>query len=135
MYSILELIRLEEDSQYGTFGVLKINKQVFCVTLELQDLENRSNKSSIPAQQYWMERIESSKFGKTFEIIDVPDRSHILFHSGNIVSETKGCIILAQHYGLIKHRRGVLCSGSTFKRFMIALADHDYAHLTIREVY
>ena len=31
---ILELIRLEENDQFGTFGVLRINKQVFCVTEE-----------------------------------------------------------------------------------------------------
>jgi len=34
MLPIVELIRLEENFQYGTFGVIKINKQVFCICLE-----------------------------------------------------------------------------------------------------
>lgn len=48
---IAELIRLEE-SKYGTFAVLKLNKGIFCFSIEPPDNQNISNISSIPAQQY-----------------------------------------------------------------------------------
>ena len=131
---IVELIRLEENSKDGTFGVLKINKQVFCVTLELPDRLNRKNRSSIPAQQYICIR-RMSKYGSTFEVADVPGRSAILFHPGNVVEETKGCILLAQHFGKLREKRAILNSGNTFRQFMGRMANDDRFHLTIREIY
>lgn len=132
---ILELIRLEENDQFGTFGVLKINKEVFCVTLEPSDKLNAPCVSSIPAQQYKCKRITSPKYGETFEVTKVPGRDHVLFHSGNIVEHTQGCILLAQHFGKLNHNRGILNSGVTFQNFMRELKGVGEAHLTIREVY
>jgi len=134
-YPCVEIIRLEENSEYGTFGVLKIQKQVFCVTLEPADLLNKTNVSSIPAQQYWCRRIVSQKFGETFEVKDVPGRTSVLFHSGNVDEHTHGCIILAQHFGKIGKGRGVLNSGETWTKFMNRMSDVPGFHLTIREVY
>lgn len=130
----VRLIRLEESSQ-GTFGVLVICSQVFCVTLELPDRLNASNISSIPAQQYMCKKAESPRFGKTFEIYDVPSRSLILFHAGNLVSSSRGCIILAQYFGKLYGDRAVLNSGDTFKSFMEIMKDVEAFHLTIKEIY
>lgn len=135
MRPIIELIRLEEKYRYGTFGILKINKEVFCVTLEPPDLLNKRNASSIPAQQYDLHRISSSVFGWTFKVMDVPSRTDILFHAGNVVANTHGCIILAQHFGKLRGDRAVLNSGKTFHIFMALMEGHNVAHLTIREVY
>ena len=132
---VLELIRLEEDAQYGTFGVLKINKQVFCVTLEPADLENTPGRSSIPAQQYICIRHKSARFGETFQVMDVPGRTQILFHAGNVIGDTTGCILLGEHFGKLMADRAVLNSGKTFTAFMLALDDWAMAHLTIREVF
>lgn len=134
MKPILELIRLEESKQ-GTFGVLKINKEVFCVTLEPSDQENAQNISSIPAQQYDVARIMSPKYGETFQILDVPGRDHVLIHAGNVVEHTKGCIILGQHWGKLRDARAILNSGDTFKAFMDQLQNYNFLHLTIREVF
>ncbi|WP_319406190.1 DUF5675 family protein [uncultured Desulfosarcina sp.] len=133
MIPIIELIRLEENFRFGTFGVWRINKQVFCVTLEPADLENERNRSSIPAQQYEMKRVVSPRFGETFEICDVPGRSKVLCHPGNKVIDTEGCIILAQHYGKLSGDRAVLNSGDTFKAFMAEMIGINLAHLTIYE--
>lgn len=135
---ILELIRLEEDVDYGTFGVLKINKAVFCVTLEPHDEENAPFVSSIPAQQYWCRRVVSPKFGETFEITGVPNRDKILFHAGNVKGDTTGCILLGEHFGKLRmneEHRGILNSGTTMTSFMKKMEGTDVAHLTIREVY
>lgn len=135
MRPILELIRLEENEKFGTFGILKINKKVFCVTLEPSDLENAPSVSSIPAQQYLIRRIQSPTFGETFQIDNVPGRSHILFHKGNVVGHTEGCVLLAQHFGKLGNNRAILNSGVTFKNFMRELQNYNVAHLTIKEIY
>ena len=132
---ILELIRLEEHEQFGTFGVLKINKGVFCVTLEPSDKLNAPFISSIPAQQYRCVRIISPKYGETFEITKVPERTNVLFHAGNVIGDTQGCVLLAQHFGKLNHNRAILNSGITFRKFMNKLQGYDEAHLTIREEY
>ena len=134
MTPILELIRLAETDQ-GTLGVLKIQKIPFCCTLELPDLLNAQSRSSIPAQQYICQRIQSPKFGETFQVMDVPGRSAVLFHAGNTAADTEGCILLGQYWGKLGERRAILNSGNTFKAFMQELWGHNHAHLTIREVY
>ncbi|MGE4520642.1 MAG: DUF5675 family protein [Desulfobacteraceae bacterium] len=131
---VVELIRLEESDQ-GTFGVLKIDKEMFCLTLEQDDEENMVNESSIPAQQYICRRVDSDKYGDTFEVTGVPGRSHILFHSGNFVENTKGCILLGSEFGQINGKRAVLSSGRAFYRFMAELEKEDSFHLTIKEEY
>ena len=133
MRPVIELIRLEENFKYGTFGVLRINKTVFCVTLEPADLENLIGRSSIPAQQYRLRRVFSSSFVETFEVCDVPGRTRIRLHPGNRVRDTEGCIILAQHVGKLMGDRAVLNSGHTFREFMRFMSGHDAAHLTINE--
>jgi len=130
----VRLIRLEESSQ-GTFGVLIICSQVFCITLEPSDWFNESNISSIPAQQYQCIRIHSPQFGETFEIVDVPGRSHVLFHAGNIVNSTSGCVILAQYFGKLYGNRAVRNSGKTFRKFMEIMKDINKFSLTIKECY
>lgn len=132
---ILELIRLEEHHLFGTFGVLKINKSVFCVTLEPSDRENIRDKSSIPAQQYECHKFNSPTFGKTYKVMGVPGRTNVLFHAGNLIKHTKGCIILAQYFGKLKGNRAVLNSGKTFKTFMNIMEPYDVFHLTISEHY
>lgn len=133
---VVELIRIEENEIYGTFGVLRINKEAFCVTLEPADHENASNISSIPSQQYICSRVNSPKYGNTFEVLNVPGRSHVLFHAGNTKDHTKGCILLAQYYDKLKGDRAVLNSGRTFEifneRIMNGIATF---HLTIKEEY
>ncbi|MBU1002388.1 MAG: hypothetical protein KKE73_07675 [Proteobacteria bacterium] len=135
---IVELIRLEE-AQEGSFGVLRVNKEVLCVTLEPPDRLNQQNVSSIPAQQYLCSRVDSPRFGDTFQVIDVPGRTQVLFHSGNTVEDTHGCILLGTSYGAIpkneKTERAVLNSKAAFKLFMDGLSGLDVFHLTIFERY
>ena len=132
---ILEMVRLEENHDHGTFGILKINKMVFCVTLEPKDALNAPFVSSIPAQQYMCKRYSSVKYGQTWQIENVPQRLGILFHPGNVDEHTEGCIILAEHFGKLQGDRAVLNSGVTFHKFMQLTKDSIKLSLTIREVY
>lgn len=134
MRPIVEIIRLEE-ADSGTIGILRIQKEIFCFTLEPPDLLNKQMMSSIPAQQYIAKRYQSSKYGETFIVTDVPGRTGILFHWGNTASNTAGCIILGKGIALIEGRRGLSGSKDTWDRFMEALHGHEKFHLTIKEEY
>ncbi len=130
---IIEIIRLEESEQ-GTFGVLRIDKQVFCCTLEPADRENKRSISSIPAQQYVCKPFDSPTHGGTFEVTNVPDRDYILFHAGNIARHTEGCILLGEHFGKLKGNRAILNSGNTFRSFLSEVGRQPF-HLTIYEQF
>jgi len=132
------LIRLEETHHHGTFGALLLNSQLFCTTLEPADLLNRINVSSIPAQQYMCYRFSSEDHPDTFQVMNVPARTGILFHSGNTDDDTAGCILLGQYkekFGYTKNHRMVYNSGDTFKMFMEVMDGQEKFHLTIKEEY
>jgi len=130
---IIEIVRLENHPSFGTFGMLKINKTVFCATLEPPDRFNQLNISCIPTGQYICFKHKSPKFGMTYKVLNVPMRHDILFHAGNHIEDTEGCIIFGEHIGKLKGQRAVLNSGDTFKRFMDIMEDFKFFHLTIEE--
>ena len=133
---IVELIRLETNKVYGTLGILKVNKRVFCCTIEPPDEENRQNISSIPTGQYICQRTFSPSFGTTFQVMEVTARTSILFHKGNHEGDTAGCILLGQYFDkLSSHERAVLNSGNTFHNFMMIMENDYQFHLTIKEEY
>ena len=101
----------------GTFGVLLDEGVPFCVTLERPWLENKKRISCIPHGYYLCERVQSPKFGDTFEVKDVPERSHILFHKGNLSEDTHGCIIVGERYDPLGDKNAVLSSGKAFIEF------------------
>ena len=134
MNPVVEIIRLEESEQ-GTFGVMKVNKEVLCFTLEPKDMENASNISSIPAQQYICKRIDSPGHGDVFEVKNVPGRTHVLIHPGNTSTDTLGCILPGEKVGELEGKRAVLSSGKAFYKFMERMQGYDSFHLTIQEVF
>jgi len=87
-------------TEHGTYGVLinGTSGDPFAVTLELPDRANAQNISSIPLGTYTARRIKSPKFGDTFQVMDVPGRSEILFHGGNYQVHTHGCILVAEKF-------------------------------------
>lgn len=135
MAHTVRLTRLEENYIFGTFGVLTIDGKVFCVTLEPPDELNEVNISSIPTQQYTCKRYSSARYPNTFQIMNIPGRTKVLFHAGNFVKNTEGCILLARKFGVLRKGRGVLNSGETFKQFMEIMDGVDEFHLTIVEHY
>lgn len=131
MNIVVTIVRLAS-SPKGTFGALLINDtgeagngEPFCVTLEPPFGFNRPNVASIRAGEYTARRVVSPKYGNTFEVTGVPGRSHILFHAGNVVEHTEGCILLGQYFGKLKGDRAVLNSGATFQAFLDRLAGAD----------
>jgi len=122
------------DDDDTTFGVLLDEKTPFCLTLERPWLNNEVGKSCIPTGIYICSRVQSPKFGWTFEVTGVPGRTHILFHKGNLVDDSHGCIILGEQYEPLNGQDGVLSSGKAFTEFMSRLKGIDTFRLTIAEV-
>lgn len=92
----------------GTFGVLIYEGIPFAVTCEREWLDNKTGVSCIPNGVYVCKRVMSPKFGDTFEITGVQDRSHVLFHWGNTQGDSKGCILVAEKFGTLKGHTAVL---------------------------
>ena len=95
----LSLVRVSSQ-EFGTFGVLRTEEKVpFAVTLELPWKQNESWVSCIPPGRYLCKRVKSPKFGETFEVTGVQGRANILFHAGNTIADTAGCILVAEQFG------------------------------------
>ena len=130
---MIELIRVEQ-SKDGVFGVLKIDSEVCCVTLERPWLDNKPNISCIPEGVYQCRKVKSPKFGDTVEVLNVPDRTNILFHVGNTINDSLGCILTGKSFGSITKKRGVQSSRDAFVFFMKKLEGVEYFPLHIRNI-
>ncbi len=93
----LDLIRVGTSAR-GTFGVIRHGQVPFVLTLERPWEDNKQDVSCIPAGRYRCRRIRSPRFGNTFEICDVPGRTHVLFHAGNTLEDTHGCILVGEEF-------------------------------------
>lgn len=93
----LHLIRVGQ-SDAGTFGVLVYEHIPFAVTLERPWKDNQVNISSIPTGDYTCRLVQSPKFGQTYEITNVPGREHVLFHKGNRITDTQGCVLIGESF-------------------------------------
>jgi hypothetical protein len=118
-----------------TFGVLLHGGLPFAVTLERPWRNNKRGESCIPLGNYYASRVDSPRFGDTFEVKDVPGRKHILFHKGNIMDDTHGCIIVGESFDYLQHERAVLSSGKGFGEFMALLNDAADFSLVISDHY
>ena len=101
----------------GTFGVLFDEDTPFCLTLEREWKNNEKNISCIPRGEYLCGRVQSPKFGDTFEVCDVPQRTDILFHKGNIEDDSEGCIIVGEQYHKYKGKASIKASREGFAEF------------------
>ncbi len=114
---ILTLKRVTSAHKDGSYGVLFDEKDPFVITLERPWINNQVDVSCIPVGEYMCQRINSPKFGDTFEVINVPGRVNILFHKGNSVTDRHGCIILGSRFGKNVEQIVVEESAAAFAKF------------------
>lgn len=127
----MKLIRVAY-TEHGTFGVLLDGGIPFCLTIERPWRDNKRNISCIPTGVYRCRRVASPKFGDTFKIMNVPGRSHILFHKGNLMEDTHGCVVTGEEYGLLGDEIAVLSSGRAFAEFKQRTKDVNEFELEIK---
>lgn len=112
-----------ETSDQGTFGILEIGGLVLR-TAEPPWRENRSRVSCIPQGIYQVLPRTSRRFLRHFHVAQVPDRTMILIHTGNLAgdkslgyrTDSSGCILVGKNLGQLqikkKWQRAVLASRS-----------------------
>jgi hypothetical protein len=77
----------------GTNGKLECEGKLICHTIELPWQQNAKRVSCIPEGKYFIQKRYSSKYQWHLEVMDVANRSFILFHpANNALRELQGCI-------------------------------------------
>jgi len=78
-----------------------------CKTLELPWLDNQKEISCIPDGTYTLVKHISPSWGKCLKVLNVPNRSDILFHAGNFAAsinprtkrpDIKGCVLPGKEF-------------------------------------
>jgi hypothetical protein len=82
-----------------TVGILKVNEQPFCFTLELPVVDDEPG-SAIPEGTYGITLTHSPKFNQDMPLLSgIPGRSEIRIHWGNVAANTQGCILVGETAG------------------------------------
>ena len=77
----------------GTNGKHECDGKFICYTIELPWKNNEKRVSCIPEGKYFIRKRYSRKFKWHIEVLDVENRSMILFHpANNALKELNGCI-------------------------------------------
>lgn len=130
------LIRDTSNDQ-GTYGVLKVMETGWqCQTIELPWRENRRNLSCIRQGIYnaeFVNRTASGRFTNVVYIKDVPGRSGILIHPGNVAgdilkgfeTDVEGCILVGKRRGILDGQQAVLSSRVAMRELLEQIAGSD----------
>jgi Family of unknown function (DUF5675) len=141
---VVQLLRLQTSNQ-GTFGILRM-PGLQLLSGELPWLNNIRKISCVPVGEYEIRIVRSPKFGLVYQLLEVPNRSHVLIHPANFMGDSikfdtqlQGCIALGRRRVSMYNKRGVPqralgVSRKAVQDFMAALGGHP-ARLSIQERY
>src|SRR6267142_4724497 len=93
----LKVVRNKTQSKHSTLGVLFIELSKFCFTLEPpKDPDPNGNGFvCVPAKTYRLRIRWSNHFNKLVpHVEDVPGRSEIEIHIGNLPRDSHGCVLV-----------------------------------------
>lgn len=126
----------------GVIGVLINGNRPVCLTLEREWKDNEKGLSCIPEGRYLCQRVDTPKHGITYQVLQVPNRNAILFHSGNTEADSQGCILVGQVFGELEaddpatgqneKQLAVLNSKAAFDDFMAVMEGRSTFALTIK---
>lgn len=91
---------------FGMHGEMldNYNKPVGIYTLEPPGDNNETSNDHIPAGVYsCAPHLSQHLAGILWQIMNVPNRTAILLHGGDVLKDTRGCILL----GLVRNNKGV----------------------------
>lgn len=109
---MLYILQRTSQSSEGTFGVLHApDGSLLCHTAELNWDNNNPDTSCIPAAMYNVVPHNSADHPNTWELQNVPNRTGILIHNGNLpLQSSKGCICVGMTQGWLGTQMAVLSS-------------------------
>ena len=127
---VARLLR-EPSSEHGTLGRLVCGDGALVLhTMEPPWRDNRPNRSCIPVGSYEVVPHRSPRYGPCYLVSEVPGRSHILVHPGNVGGDrdrglrthTLGCLLPGLARGQLRVRermqRAVLSSRPAVRQWM-----------------
>lgn len=127
---ILQRLTGSQPTDLASFGVFIDNRIPFAVTLE-------PPQTPLLPGTYICKRVQSPKFGETFEIFGLAGHDHVLFHWGNLPKDTLLCILVAEEFGPINGQDGIVVSRSDpnkgFNEFLKRLEGNDVFLLRVRK--
>lgn len=118
----------------ATYGVLLVDNIPFALSLERAWKDNKVGESCIPTGEYVCRRVQSPKFGNTFEVTGVKGRLAILFHKGNISDDSHGCILVGEQFNFVMGKDGITGSKEGFEEFLRRTEGLDAFNLNVVEV-
>lgn len=103
----------------GTFGQFSTPDGITLYTVERPWLDNLPNVSCIPEGNYTCVPRHFFRGGyDAVEILNVPGRTHILFHIANVPGDVLGCVGVGAQLGALGSQWAVLRSREGFAKFM-----------------
>ncbi len=119
--NVKSLVLRRSYTPYGVWGRLNMPSGLTLSTLERPWEGNAPELSCIPEGVYICRRFESPTYGETFIVEDVSGRTYILFHPGNGIENSKGCILVAQRLAIWDNELKIGDSRKGFNEFMSEL--------------
>lgn len=122
-WPVVDILRWSEAGE-GTVGSLLVNRVAVCLTLEPNDRDDNleGGNSCIEAQEYRCHLRQTDNHGETYEVLGVPGRSAVLFHTGNRDVDSRGCILTVTTIGDDEEGHQFLgASRVAYRRFRAAL--------------
>ena len=98
-------------------------------TIERPWLDNRPNVSCYPEGAYlckWLERSASGRYKRVWHVQQVPGRTGILWHAGNLVRHSLGCTLPGMKTGTLEQSRAVLSSGAALNLMRQEMGGEDF---------
>ncbi len=118
------ILEREVFTDESIIGSLYMNSHKICDTLELPYRNNKKNESAIPCGLYDLcirSGADSTKYKYVhLQVLEVPNRSFILFHIGNRAKDSKGCILT----GMSRQKDMVLNSKKAHTLLMQIILDN-----------
>ena len=113
----------------GAFGVLLWDSRPFAVSLERTFDDGKTKIPAIGEFNCFRSRFHRGGYD-TFEIA-VSGHSRILFHRGNIETDSEGCVLIGEQFGILNGKPAILQSVLGFSEFMKLTQDVDQFQLTV----
>jgi len=128
----LKLKRTQHLEQ-ATLGTLTIDDVTTDPIYTLENPKRATDVDSlIPAGTYTCRPYSSVKHPNVYEIMDVPNRTAILIHTGNREEDTLGCVLIGNRIGSIGTEPAVLDSKMCYERFRTLIGNESFT-LTIED--